>query len=54
MLYGIMIGNSNHYGSRFAAEKAVAAFRLAARTSGNPADILWYTEENQIKKEKLQ
>lgn len=54
MLYGIMIGNSNHYGSRFAAEKAVAAFRLTAKPSGNPADILWYTEENQIKKEKLQ
>ncbi len=49
-----MISKANHYSFRFAAEKAVAAFRLAARTSGNPADILWYTEENQIKKEKLQ
>lgn len=54
MLYGIMIGNSNHYSFRFAAEKAVAAFRLTAKPSGNPTDTLRYTEENQIKKENLQ
>lgn len=33
-----MMGFANHYGSRFAAQKARAAFRLAAKISGNPMD----------------
>lgn len=33
-----MMGFANYYGSRFAAPKARAAFRLAAKTSENPMD----------------
>ena len=35
-----MIGKANHYGSRFAAQKAGAAFRRTAKVSGNPTDSL--------------
>ncbi len=31
-----MFGKANHYGSHFAAKKPKAAFRLTAKTSGNP------------------
>ncbi len=46
----IMTAKSSHYGSRFAAQKARAAFRLKTKTSGNPMDISWY---NDCKKQSL-
>lgn len=33
-----MIAKGNHYSSRLAAQKARAAFRLTAKTSGTPTD----------------
>ena len=37
-----MMGKANHYGSRFAAQKAGAAFRQMAKPGGNSSDVLWY------------